>query len=344
MKTFVLIISMVMLGLTSCSLSISAPEQVVTRPFFMTATLPSTRTPYAGPVATATPEAPTLSITAVANCKDSAILLQDVTIADGTNVPRGSNFTKTWQFKNSGDCPWTGYSIAFVSGDRMGSLDSAPIPPTPSKQTVNVSMDLTAPTNDGIYTGFFELRNALGTAVPIGIEKDFWVKIVVGNAIVQPVVLATPVGTASYNPTAPASHGPLSCKYTPSSSYPNQVANLINTARQQAGLQKLTISFQLAAAAQGHSIDMACNGLLSHTGSDASTIYQRMVAAGYTPIHYLEIIWGGGYPQNALDGWMGDQVHHDAILSASVKEMGVGYAYIANTAAGGYYTVDFGSR
>jgi uncharacterized protein YkwD len=335
---------MLLMVLTSCSLSISTPEQVTATPFFMTATLPSTRTPYAGPVATVTPQAPTLSITAVANCKDSAILLQDVTIADGTNVPRDSKFTKTWQFKNSGDCSWTGYSIDFVSGDRMGALDSAPVPTTPSKQTVNISVDLTAPTNDGIYTGFFELRNAAGARVPIGIEKNFWVKIAVGNVIVQPVVLATQAGTPSYNPTAPPSHAPLSCKYTPSSSYPNEIATLINAARQQAGLHKLNISFQLAAAAQGHSIDMACNGLLSHTGSDASSIYQRLVAAGYTPIHYLEIIYGGGYPQTAFDWWMGDQVHHDAILDASVTEMGVGYAYIANTASGGYFTVDFGSR
>lgn len=344
MKTRILIFCLLIPALTACSFTVSTPEQVVITPFFITATLPSTRTPYASPAATVTPEVPTLSVTAAADCKDSAILIQDVTISDGTNVPRGSNFTKTWQFKNSGDCPWTGYSIAFVSGDRMGSPNSASIPPTPTKQEVNVSVDLVAPTTDGIYTGYFELKNAAGTVLPIGIENNFWVKIAVGNVIVQPVAYATPAGTPSFNPTAPNPHGPPSCKYTLSSSYPDEIATLINSARAQAGLPKLTTSFQLAAAAQAHSIDMACNGLLSHTGSDASTILQRIVAAGYNPTNYLEIIYGGGYPQNAFDWWMGDQVHHDAILSTSVKEMGVGFAYIADTASGGYYTVDFGSR
>ena len=347
MNKLVPIFAIGVLALTACSLSISTPVQVVTTPFFVTATLPSTRTPYAGPPASPTAESTsvsTLSVTAAADCKDSAILIQDVTIADGTNVARGSSFTKTWQFKNSGACPWAGYRIAFVSGDRMGSSDSAPIPATAVKQTVNVSVDLVAPANDGIYTGFFELKNAAGALVPVGIEKNFWVKIAVGNAVVQPLVFAPPGGTPSYNPTAPDPQGPLSCKYTLSSSYPDEIGTLINTARQQAGLPKLAVSFQLAAAAQAHSIDMACNGLLSHTGSNASTIYQRITAAGYTPTNYLEIIYGGGYPQNAFDWWMGDQVHHDAILSTSVKEMGVGFAYIANTASGGYYTVDFGSR
>ncbi len=298
MKKLAPLFSILIWALSACSLSVSTPGPVVTTPFFITATLPSTRTPYASPAATVTPDVPTLSVTAAAGCKDSAILIQDVTISDGTNVPRGSSFTKTWQFKNSGDCPWAGYTIAFVSGDRMGSLDSASIPPTPAKQSVYVSVELVAPTTDGIYTGYFEIKTAAGGVLPVGTQKNFWVKIAVGNVVVAPLVYAAP----------------------------------------------LTISFQLAAAAQAHSIDMACNGLLSHTGSNASTILQRITAAGYVPTNYLEIIYGGGYPQTAFDWWMGDQVHHDAILSTSVREMGVGYAYIADTAAGGYYTVDFGSR
>ena len=40
---------------------------------------------------------------------------------------------------------------------------------------------------------------------------------------------------------------------------------------------------------------------------------------------------------------MNDQVHHDAIMNTGVTEMGGGYAYVANSSDGGYYTVDFGS-
>ena len=108
--------------------------------------------------------------------------MQDVTIPDGTNIAYGAKFTKTWQFQNTGTCPWINYSIAFVSGDRMQAPDSARITDTAPKKNVNVSVDLVAPGSDGVYTGVFELRNAAGKPLPIGIEKTFWVKITVGNA------------------------------------------------------------------------------------------------------------------------------------------------------------------
>jgi uncharacterized protein YkwD len=40
---------------------------------------------------------------------------------------------------------------------------------------------------------------------------------------------------------------------------------------------------------------------------------------------------------------MGDQIHRNEILNPNVTEMGVGYAYVPGTSAGGYYTVDFAS-
>ncbi len=345
----VLLLSVLLL--TSCRVSVSGPQAVSETPFIMTATLALTQTPYAGPQATtsATPVGLTTgdgtpsSLTPVPGCKDAAVLLQDVTISDGTHVPLGSNFTKTWQFKNTGECPWVGYTIAFASGDRMGSPDSAPIPPTAPHTTVNVSINLVAPASDGIYTGYFEMRNADGSVVPIGLEKTFWVTIAVGNAVYIPPTLAQAETPAS-NPTAPVPHGPASCKYSPSPTYPDEIATLINNARTQAGLRPLTINFRLAAAAQGHSIDMACFGLLSHTGSDGSTILQRISAAGYPAIFYEEMIYASGYPQDAFNSWMNDPTHHAVIFDTRVSEMGVGYAYVSDSAYGGYYTVDLGSQ
>ncbi len=40
---------------------------------------------------------------------------------------------------------------------------------------------------------------------------------------------------------------------------------------------------------------------------------------------------------------MNDQIHRAEILSRNVTEMGIGYAYVADTAHGSYYTVNFGS-
>src|SRR5512139_3912527 len=101
--------------LSACAVSLSAPTPPDATPAFVTATLPATRTPVTTATATATiTGTPGLSVTAPPNCKDAAVLMQDVTIPAGTNITPGEKFTKTWQFRNTGTCPWVGYRIAFV--------------------------------------------------------------------------------------------------------------------------------------------------------------------------------------------------------------------------------------
>ncbi|MBK9925798.1 MAG: hypothetical protein IPP66_10955 [Anaerolineales bacterium] len=338
----------ILLLLTSCVHIAVEDMPTPTGPQFVTATLPPTQQEPS--VATSIPltETPDASITTtpvetpLANgttCKDSAVLMQDVTVPDNTLMTRGEMFTKTWRFANTGKCNWGGYTIAFSAGDRMDAPDTAPVPQTASGQTVDVSVELTAPSADGSYTGYFELRNANGQALAIGTEKTFWVKILIGIAAPTNVIV---IATSPNNTPVSKPSGPKSCTYTTSASYQTEIANLINTARTQNGLPALAINAQLASAAQGHSIDMACHGLLSHTGSDGSSVNQRVVAAGYAPSYSEEIIYGSGFPQTAFDWWMNDKIHRDAILNPNISEMGVGYAYVADTAYGGYYTVDFG--
>src|SRR5512143_2158495 len=211
MRNAIWTIVLAALVLSACQISISAPTPVDATPAFVTATLPHTRTPYATQTATSTTTGTPIA-TAPPNCKDAAVLLQDVTVPDGTHMNYGEKFTKTWQFRNTGTCPWIGYRNAFVSGDRMGALDTAPMTDTAAKSNVNVSVELTAPSSDGIYTGFYELRNATGTALAIGIEKTFWVKIAVGNATVptpQPASSAMPTITGTLTTQKP----PGSCTY-----------------------------------------------------------------------------------------------------------------------------------
>jgi len=268
-------------------------------------------------------------------------MIEDVTVPDNAQMSPGQKFTKTWRFINNGKCNWSGYTIAFVAGDRMETPDSAPVPPTDAGKTVDVSVELTAPSIDGSYTGFYELRKANGETLPIGIEKTFWVKILIGD--VPPVAVHTPAFTPISGVPTVRVTGPASCDYSTSSSYQAEIANLINSARAEAGLSPLTVNAALTAAAQGHSIDMACHGLISHSGSDGSSPSQRIAAAGYLASRSSEIIYGSGYPQTAFDWWLSDQIHRDEILNPNVVEMGVGYAYVAGTSAGGYYTVDFAS-
>ena len=270
-------------------------------------------------------------------------MIADVTVPDNSQMSFGQKFTKTWRFMNNGKCNWSGYTIAFVAGDRMSSPDTAPVPQTAPGQTVDVSIELTAPSLDGSYTGFYELRNASGQTLAIGIENTFWVQILIGNVAAAPVVAPTiAITPISGVPTVRVS-GPASCNFSTSSSYQIEIANLINGARAQAGLPALAINPLLTAAAQGHSVDQACHGLISHSGSDGSSPSQRVAAAGYSASRSSEIIYGSGYPQTAFDWWMNDQIHRDEILRSGVTEMGVGYAYVPGTAAGGYYTVVFAS-
>ena len=316
----------------------------------MTSTLPPTRPGLSLPTdipPTSTPDPSTTTtpggtgtVSANTPCKDSAVLLEDVTVPDNALMTRGEKFTKTWRFKNTGKCNWSGYTIAFVAGDRMETPDSAPIPQTEAGETVDVSIELTAPSIDGAYTGFYELKNANGETLAIGTESTFWVKILIGNAAAS---TSSPIATPSGGTPISRPSGPASCNYTSSSSYLNEIASLINNARAQNGLPALAVNPQLALAAQNHSIDMACHGLLSHTGSDGSSVHERIAAAGYSASYSEEIIYGSGYPQTAFDWWMNDQIHRNAILNPNAVEMGVGFAYVADTAYGGYYTVDFGS-
>lgn len=337
------------LSLSSC-LNFVPQTATSTPPVFVTSTLPPTRpglvlatatppTVTADAATTATPVAGS-TVAAGTSCQDSAVMVQDVTVPDNTLMPRGGKFTKTWRFLNNGKCSWNGYTIAFFAGDRMESPDSAPVPSTEAGQTVDVSVELTAPSVDGSYTGFYVLKNDKGETLPIGTEQAFWLKILIGNAAPAPVFTLPAGGT----PIAAATvRGPASCSYSTSASYVNEIASLINNARTQNGLPALNINAQLMSAAQSHSIDMACHNLLSHSGSDGSSVSQRVAAAGYAASRSSEIIYGSGYPQTAFDWWMNDQIHRNEILSPNVVDMGIGYAYNAQTAYGSYFTVNFGS-
>ena len=349
------------LSLGSC-VSVSQGAATPTPPVFVTSTLPPTQpglslptqispTGTADSSTTTTPGTPgtpdgtgttaPAAESVAGACQDNAVMIADVTVPDNAPMSKGQKFTKTWRFMNNGNCSWSGYTIAFAAGDRMSSPDTAPVPQTAPGETVDVSVELTAPSVDGSYTGFFELRNASGQTLGIGIEQTFWVKILIGNvaaaSVTVPTTAITPISGV---PTVRVS-GPASCSYSSSSSYQTEIANLINGARAEAGLAPLAVSPLLTAAAQGHSIDMACHGLISHSGSDGSSPGQRVAAAGYAASRSAEIIYGSGYPQTAFNWWMNDQIHRDEILRFTVTEMGIGYAYVPGTAAGGYYTVVF---
>jgi uncharacterized protein YkwD len=333
--------------LASCiSMGVDPGSAVTAGPDFVTSTLPPTKQSFVPATRTLTPEVgitPTVAITAPPNCKDGAVLLRDVTIQDDTQVKANEKFTKTWEFQNTGTCPWIDYTLIFAAGDQMGAPLSAPVPVTASNEKVEVSVDLTAPAASGTYTGYFTLHNAGDKIIPIGVEQTFWVKIAVGTTNTTTVTIPSS-GTNPAQSGNVSTGGGAKCNYGQNAGYVNQVASLINTERSNAGLPALTINAELAAAAQDHAADMACNNRISHTGSNGSSASSRVLASGYSGSFSEEIIYGGGGPQAAISWWMSDQIHRDAILKTRTTEMGVGYASFSNGAYGDYITVDFGSR
>ena len=330
------------LAMTSC-ITFGSETQATPTIYFVTSTLPPTRSLASFPTATSTGTlvtlTPTLVITAPPNCKVVAVLVADVTIPDGTHMEAGKKFTKTWKFKNSGTCPWSGYKLAFASGDRMSAPDTESVPQTLAGHEVDVSVDMVAPSANGSYTGNFQLQDANGKVVPIGLEKTFWVKIVVGSGGAPSTPAAgggTPVSGAT------SSGNGASCKFSENGGYINELLSLINAERAKAGVPAVTLNSQLSAAAQGHSVDMACNNFNSHTGSNGSSIGERILASGYTPSYYVEIL-AFGAPQDAITQWNAEASHRLAMIDPKATEVGIGYAYSANGVLGGYFTVDLAS-
>ncbi len=120
----------------------------------------------------------------------------------------------------------------------------------------------------------------------------------------------------------------------------------INNERARVGLPPLRANAQLTAAAQGHVIDLASGRVDlsdSHIGSDGSTIYDRIVQAGYRPQFWREATgygFGGDIGQ-MVQWWMWSPAHADILLSTDMTEAGVGYVSAPGSAWQHYWTVDF---
>lgn len=146
------------------------PQPTLTStPFFPTETATTT------PTDTKTPAAPEVNI-----C-DWAQYIKDVTVPDGTGFTPGAEFTKTWRLRNIGTCTWNSYyDLVFDEGDGMNGDASVPIDEVVYPgNTVDVSVDLVAPTEPGKYRGYYKLRNQHNAVFGIGGDADlpFWVDI-----------------------------------------------------------------------------------------------------------------------------------------------------------------------
>jgi uncharacterized protein YkwD len=136
------------------------------------------------------------------------------------------------------------------------------------------------------------------------------------------------------------------CAATGNSAFESRLLELINAERQSQGLNAYRPQSQLQSAARRHSQDMACNGFLSHTGSDGSSVRDRVEQEGYDWSWIGENIFATGdtsssAPQRAFDWWMNSAPHRANLLSPNYTEIGLGYRYLAGSGYGGYFTAVF---
>lgn len=155
---------------------------------------PPTLTPLPPLPATATPlgqPPPTIQPT---GC-DKAAFVTDVTVQDGTSFAPGAAFTKTWRLKNAGSCVWTtSYKLVYYSGEQMSAPTMVNLPwGAGFNQTVDISVNMVAPSTAGKYRGYWILANANGQFFGIGADasKPVWVEINVAGD--------SPTNTAYYD-------------------------------------------------------------------------------------------------------------------------------------------------
>ena len=136
------------------------------------------------------------------------------------------------------------------------------------------------------------------------------------------------------------------CNPTGNADFESTLLGLINQERTNQGLARYSLQAPLQAAARLHSTDMACNDFLSHTGSDGSTVRDRIERQGYSWSWAGENIFATGdtssnAPQRAFTWWMNSAPHRANLLSPNYTDVGLGYAYSADSSYGGYFTAVF---
>lgn len=135
-------------------------------------------------------------------------------------------------------------------------------------------------------------------------------------------------------PAAPAAPAPAA-------GWQYEMLDLVNAHRLNAGLPPIGLCGPLNLAAQNHSQDQADHRVMSHTGSDGSTLSNRVARAGYAGWTRIAENVAAGYTSvvAVMDAWMNSAGHRANILS-NISALGVGQARGADGRI--YWTQDFG--
>ncbi|MEG3922262.1 CAP domain-containing protein [Microcoleus sp. POL10_C6] len=110
-----------------------------------------------------------------------------------------------------------------------------------------------------------------------------------------------------------------------------RVLELTNIERSKLSLSPLTLNTQLLNAAENHSQNMALQDFFSHTGKDGSSFTSRITTTGYKFSAAAEnIAAGSSTPEQVVSSWMNSSGHRTNILNPNLKEIGIGYYFLAD--------------
>ncbi len=199
---------------------------------------------------------------------------------------------------------------------------------------LGIGQSLVLPVRD-----FVETRAAApATAVPVTAVPTV---VVAAPATVEPAAGATVAAPTVVPPTAvSAAPAPPPADVA---DWGRETVRIINEVRAQHGLPPLIYNETLEQAGQIQANDCAARRSCSHTGSDGSTIKDRVLRVGYQPASWAECWARRLTPQGAVDIWM-DEIppndpHRRTLLTTWLPEIGVG---VAKGEWGYYFLAVFG--
>jgi uncharacterized protein YkwD len=121
------------------------------------------------------------------------------------------------------------------------------------------------------------------------------------------------------------------------------LVDLINGYRGSLGLGPLAMNYELGAAADYHSADMATNNYFDHYLYDGTDPGTNIHNFGFTGSTWGENIAAGmSSAQEVLTAWQNSPEHDAAMRNPAFTEVGIGRAHSDNSYYGWYWTADFG--
>jgi hypothetical protein len=144
------------------------------------------------PTTTYTPTATDTQVLPTDSCYSLAFI-KDINIPDNTEMTTGQVFTKTWRVNNNGSCAWeSGFKVIFTSGDAMDGTPFTLTEDVDPGGSIEVSVDLTAPSTVGSYQGNWRMTNEGG----VFFGDNFYVLI----AVVDHTPTESPSATETQTP------------------------------------------------------------------------------------------------------------------------------------------------